>query len=144
MAVNFNSDLFLRKVTPRIVPKGWGKEIIFAAQYPSMKGLGGGYCGKILSFEKVGAEGSMHFHALKHETFYIHSGRFKLKYIKTYNAEEVEIEVKAGDVVVIPPNNPHKVICLEVGEIFEASTADYADDSYRVQKGDSQNSEKRA
>jgi mannose-6-phosphate isomerase-like protein (cupin superfamily) len=121
---------------PRIIQKGWGKEIIFTP--PSTMFHYFQYCGKILSFEKVGAEGSMHFHAKKHETFYIHSGRFKLKYILTTTAEEKEVELTAGDVVVIPPNNPHKVICLEVGEIFESSTTDWREDSYRVQKGDSQ------
>jgi mannose-6-phosphate isomerase-like protein (cupin superfamily) len=122
---------------PSIVKKGWGKEIIFASKWPDGGG-DKGYAGKILSFEKVGAEGSMHFHALKHETFYIHSGVFKLKYINTLTADEKEFHLKAGDVVTIPPNHPHKVICLEIGEIFEASTADSPSDSYRVQKGDSQ------
>jgi mannose-6-phosphate isomerase-like protein (cupin superfamily) len=128
------------KINPTIVPKGWGKEIIFTTEAPTtQKGrFAIGYTGKILSFEKVGAEGSMHFHAFKHETFYIHSGRFLFKYILTRNAEEQEWELVKGNVVVIPPNNPHKIVCLEVGEIFESSTADWASDSYRVQKGDSQ------
>jgi mannose-6-phosphate isomerase-like protein (cupin superfamily) len=133
---------------PTIVPKGWGKEIIFTKLHkPSWETLTyppleeePDYCGKILCFERVGAEGSMHFHVKKHETFYIHSGKFKLKYIDTMIADEHEIELVAGDVVVIPPHNPHKVVCLEVGEIFESSTTDYSDDSYRVQKGDSQKS----
>lgn len=119
----------------RIVKKGWGKEIIFTPA-----SLNSDYCGKILSFEKVGAEGSMHYHAQKHETFYIHSGKFILRYINPQNAEEFEEELTRGDVVIIPPNNPHKIVCLEVGEIFEASTKDLLTDSYRVQKGDSQKS----
>lgn len=132
---------------PTLVKKGWGKEIVFTKLYAPPENLLHGvnlreeepdYCGKILSFEKVGAEGSMHFHSKKHETFFVKSGKFKFKYIDTKVAGEHEKILLAGDVVVIPPNNPHQVVCLEVGEIFESSTTDFADDSYRVQKGDSQ------
>ena len=48
------------------VPKGWGYEKWIVNNEK--------YCGKLLFFEK-GKKCSWHYHKLKHETFYLHSGR---------------------------------------------------------------------
>lgn len=111
------------------VNKGWGYEIIFANT--SL------YCGKILHFN-AGKKSSMHFHAKKTETFYIHNGEFIIRKINTNNAEKKEIKLTAGMSLEIPLFTPHQIEAITEGDIFEASTHDDPLDSYRVEKGASQ------
>lgn len=111
------------------VQKGWGFENIFVNNEK--------YCGKILHFYK-GGKFSMHFHLIKEETWYVSSGKFLFRSIDTSNAEMKERELKIGDVVTNKIGQPHQLICLEEGEIFEVSTQHFDYDSYRVMKGDSQ------
>lgn len=127
----------------RDVPKGWGKEVhitnhivLPGEQFPI------GYSGKLLVYDRKGAVSSMHFHTVKHETFYILKGEFIVWYYDPDNADikhEITLE---GDKVEIPPNNPHQVICKgNNGIIIEFASSDYAWDNYRIAKGDSQTKE---
>ena len=118
-----------KKQTPQIVPKGWGHEVIFVNNDK--------YCGKILHFN-TGGRFSMHYHLKKQETWYVASGRFQFKYIDTRNADILETTLNVGDSVTNQLGEPHQIICLEEGDIFEVSTTHYDSDSYRVMKGDSQ------
>jgi mannose-6-phosphate isomerase-like protein (cupin superfamily) len=111
------------------VPKAWGEEIILHN--------GEDYCGKLLRFRKDG-KFSMHFHSKKTETWYVNKGSFELITIDTRIAAKHHISLLKGDIVHVEPNTPHQLIALEEGEIFEASTPHYEDDSYRIEKGDSQ------
>src|ERR1035437_2574077 len=111
------------------VPKAWGEEIILHN--------GEDYCGKLLRFRK-GGKFSLHFHSKKTETFYINKGIFELITIDTRTANRHHINLVEGDIVHIEPNTPHQLEAFEEGEIFEVSTPDYDDDSYRIEKGDSQ------
>lgn len=111
------------------VEKGWGHELIWATNDR--------YCGKLLKFNKD-AKFSMHFHAVKDETWYILSGKFLIKFIETTDASVHEVELAEGDVWHNRPLLPHQVICLEEGIIIEVSTPDSVEDNYRVGKGDSQ------
>jgi mannose-6-phosphate isomerase-like protein (cupin superfamily) len=122
-------SMFTKKNTSEKVEKGWGHEIIFVNNQK--------YCGKILHFNK-GAKFSMHFHILKQETWFISSGKFILKWIDTTNANIIEEELNIGHVVTNLIGEPHQIICLEEGDIFEVSTQHFDNDSYRVFKGDSQ------
>ena len=116
-----------------VVQKGWGYELIWATNDK--------YCGKIMFFEKVNAKFSMHFHREKDETWFVNSGRFKVRWIDTSNAECYEKELKEGDVWHNPPLQPHQLICLQAGSsITEVSTADSVEDNYRISPGDSQQS----
>lgn len=119
----------MEKGKKEIVQKGWGHEEIWASTY--------GYAAKILHF-KQGAKFSMHMHKVKDETWYVLSGTFRLLIINTKNAKQEEIILNAGDVWRNTPMMPHQLICLEEGKIIEASTADSAEDNYRVMPGDSQ------
>jgi quercetin dioxygenase-like cupin family protein len=113
------------------INKGWGKEVVFA-RHPD-------YCGKLLCFDKSGNKGSMHFHALKDETWYVQQGSFIVRYIQTDTASVKEAILNTGDVWHNRPFSPHQLEALEDDSIiFEASTHDDADDSYRVFPGDSQ------
>ncbi len=95
------------------------------------------YCGKILHFRE-GGKFSMHFHLKKHETWYVSKGRFVLRTIDPINAEKFEYRIGCGEAVEIPQGHPHQLIALEESEIFEVSTQHFEDDSYRIEKGDSQ------
>ena len=73
--INSNS-LLTKKEEVQIVPKGWGKEIIFVNNDE--------YCGKLLCFDK-GKKFSMHYHLKKKETWYVSKGTFLLLWIETTN-----------------------------------------------------------
>jgi mannose-6-phosphate isomerase-like protein (cupin superfamily) len=111
------------------VEKGWGHELIWVSNDK--------YCGKIMHFNK-GARFSMHFHSHKEETWYVLSGQFIVEYIDTSNASQHSVELFAGDVWHNPPLTPHRLICVEEGDIIEVSTPDSVEDNYRVLPGDSQ------
>lgn len=113
----------------QIVEKGWGQERIWADQE--------GYCGKFMDFNE-GARFSMHFHAVKDETWYVLSGVFKVVCIDTSNSREHERILNVGDVWRNRPLLPHQLVCLQAGTIIEVSTKDTVEDNYRVRPGDSQ------
>jgi mannose-6-phosphate isomerase-like protein (cupin superfamily) len=112
-----------------VVLKNWGKEIILHNDSD--------YCGKILRF-KDGAKFSMHFHLKKHEIFFVIKGEFLFKFIDTDDATHHEKRIGKGSVIEINRGDPHQIIALTEGEILEISTQHFDDDSYRIEKGDSQ------
>jgi len=111
------------------VEKGWGHERIWATNDK--------YCGKLLNF-KTGSKFSMHFHAEKEETWYVLSGKFKVRTINTQNAKQMELMIGEGMTWHNMPLVPHQLECIEEGVIIEVSTADSVEDNYRVMPGDSQ------
>lgn len=118
-----------KKMSPTVVKKGWGHEVVFANNDL--------YCGKILHFN-TGSKFSMHYHMRKKESWYVSTGRFLFKYIDTRNADIIELELAPGDAITNEVGEPHQVICVEEGDIFEVSTQHLDTDSYRIMKGDSQ------
>jgi|WetSurMetagenome_2_1015567.scaffolds.fasta_scaffold546919_2 hypothetical protein len=120
------------------VLKGWGKEIqIVNHTEPDHFPLG--YSGKILVYSKRSAKSSMHYHVVKHETFFVLQGGFTLLY---YNPDTAELKRELlieRSVVDIPPYNPHQLVCnSDEGRIIEFASTDYNWDNYRIGKGDSQ------
>lgn len=113
------------------VKKGWGHELIWATNDK--------YCGKLMHFDQ-GAKFSMHFHAVKDETWYVLGGEFIVRYINTDNASITEKRLMHGDVWHNPPLLPHQLECVKSGTIIEVSTPDSVEDNYRVLPGDSQKS----
>ena len=111
------------------VPKGWGEEIIIENNEM--------YCGKILKFKK-GCKFSMHYHLIKDETWYVQEGKFRYRWIDTETAEIKEEILYEGDIVRQRVGQPHQLIALTDGVVFEVSTQHFDEDSYRVFKGDSQ------
>tara|TARA_R110002153_G_scaffold116179_2_gene259838 strand:- start:961 stop:1371 length:411 start_codon:yes stop_codon:yes gene_type:complete len=111
------------------VPKGWGHEIIFENNNK--------YCGKLLVF-KAGCKFSMHYHMIKDEAWYVQEGEFLYRWIDTKTAEIVEQYLREGDSVRQRPGQPHQLVAITEGTIFEVSTEHIDEDSYRVWKGDSQ------
>ena len=122
------------KIKPKVcegckVPKGWGEELIIENNEM--------YCGKLLIFKK-GCRFSMHYHLIKDETWYVDKGEFIYRWIDTESAETVEQKLKPGDVVRQRVGQPHQLIALTDGTVFEVSTQHFDEDSYRVVKGDTQ------
>ena len=122
------------KIKPKVcegckVPKGWGEEIIIENNEM--------YCGKLLKFKK-GCKFSMHYHLIKDETWYVDKGEFIYRWIDTETAETIEQKLKPGDVVRQRVGQPHQLIALTDGVVFEVSTQHFDEDSYRVVKGDTQ------
>lgn len=111
------------------VEKGWGSEQIWATNDQ--------YCGKLMHFN-TGAQFSMHFHAVKDESWYVLSGRFIVRWINTDDASVSERELDPGNTWRNMPLVPHQLVCLEAGTIIEVSTPDSVEDNYRVKPGDSQ------
>ena len=111
------------------IEKGWGSEEIWATNDK--------YCGKLMHFN-AGAKFSMHFHAVKDETWYVLSGKFEVKYILTQDASQRIKILEKGATWRNLPLEPHQLVCLEAGTIIEVSTADSVEDNYRVAPGDSQ------
>ena len=112
-----------------IVEKGWGSEEIWATNDL--------YCGKLLKFNN-GAKFSMHFHAVKDETWYVLDGQFSVHYIDTADATVHVAELNPGDTWHNKPLLPHQLVCVAAGTIIEVSTPDSVEDNYRVLPGDSQ------
>ena len=120
------------KIKPKVcegckVPKGWGEEIIIENNEM--------YCGKLLKFKK-GCKFSMHYHLIKDETWYVNEGEFIYRWIDTELAETIEQKLKVGDVVRQRVGQPHQLIALTDGVVFEVSSQHFDEDSYRVVKGD--------
>lgn len=107
------------------VEKGWGYELWIHNDEK--------YCGKLLFFVK-GKKCSLHYHKLKHETFYVQSGSLKCKFID--NDIEENIVLNAGDSKEIYQGLIHQMEALEDTVMFEFSTQHFDEDSYRIEKGD--------
>lgn len=91
------------------------------------------YCGKLLWFNQ-GHKLSLHYHRVKDETFYLQSGRLKVR-LRYQDGQDEIIEMLPGDSLHIPPGLMHQMEGLEDSELFEFSTQHADDDSYRVEKG---------
>jgi mannose-6-phosphate isomerase-like protein (cupin superfamily) len=115
-----------KKLPVEIVPKGWGKEIIFVNNDE--------YCGKLLCFEKD-KKFSMHYHIQKKETWYVSKGSFILIWVETNTGTTHTEYLTVGDVITNERGEPHQLIALEDAEVFEVSTKHYDEDSFRMWKG---------
>src|SRR5271157_3871737 len=71
-----------------IEPKGWGREV-WIANNPL-------YCGKILEIRR-GKRCSLHYHKLKTESFFLRTGRLRIRIKQTPREETIEeFEMEAG------------------------------------------------
>ena len=108
--------------------KGWGHEIWLVNCDK--------YCGKILHFNQ-GKKCSWHYHKLKHETFYLHSGKLLIAYGDSDDLIEAATKILSpGDSMTIYPGLRHQMTALEDSDLLEISTQHFDEDSYRVLKGD--------
>jgi len=111
-----------------IEPKGWGREVWIANNHL--------YCGKILEIRK-GKRCSLHYHKLKTESFYLRTGRLKVRVKESPDSITIEeFELVAGDCMDVPPGLVHQMEALEDAELFEFSTEHFDTDSHRLVRGD--------
>lgn len=126
---------------PRVIPKGWGREIIIASQ-PCLSEHGESSCGmsgKILEYDKAGGKSSMHFHIQKSEYFYVLQGSFILRTIHPGTAIEYSDKIATGEIIYLSRGTCHQIEALEdLSKIIEIATHDNAWDSVRIRPGDSQ------
>ncbi len=112
----------------KFVPKGWGFEkwIVNCEEY----------CGKLLYFVKD-KRCSWHYHKLKDEVFYVHSGKLLVKYSEGDDINGAYQKILTqGNNFHVYRGLRHQMIALEDTEMFEFSTQHSDDDSYRIIKGD--------
>jgi len=112
---------------PKKVKKEWGYEIWLANNKEE------NYCGKIL-YIKSGFSSSMHYHAEKHETFYILEGGLRVETIDTETAKRNTRVLKEGDTLEIQRFLPHQLSPVGNSDVtfIEVSTFHKDSDSYRV------------
>lgn len=122
--------------TIKFVKKGWGFEKWIHNDEM--------YCGKLLFFE-TGRRCSLHYHKLKHETFYLQSGIMECRFFDISLMDDPAFDwrdiptvaLHAGDVKEIPPGLVHQMIAVGgPAELFEFSTQHFDTDSYRIVVGD--------
>jgi len=117
-----------RSLEIKFVPKGWGFEKWIVNNEE--------YCGKLLYFVK-GRKCSWHYHKLKDEVFYVHSGKLLVKFSEGDSLESAdEVMLLPGDNFHVHRGLRHRMIAIEDTELFEFSTQHLDEDSYRIEKGD--------
>ena len=93
---------------------------------------------------------SIHYHLLKEEHFFLHSGLIEVWWTdrKDFDNLKKEIETLGKEKVLnltillpkesfhVPQQRVHQILALENSNIYEFSTTDYSEDSYRLIKGD--------
>lgn len=120
------------------VPKGWGYELWLVNKKE--------YCGKLLYFIKD-RHCSFHYHKIKDETFYVHSGRLNVEWSMDNDLPQVlkladlphdrgVVVLEPGDTFHVPVGMRHRMTGLTDTVMFEFSTQHFDEDSYRVIKGD--------
>lgn len=112
----------------KFVSKGWGFEKWITNNEK--------YCGKLLYFVK-GKKCSWHYHEIKDEVFYIHSGKLLVKFSYEDDLEKSsEIVLECGDSFHVKPGLRHQMFAITDTQMFEFSTQHFDEDSYRIEKGD--------
>ena len=116
------------QINTKTVHKDWGSELWLANNKEH------DYCGKILTINP-GFSTSLHFHANKHETFYILEGELEIVTVDTETTQESIYCLMAGDSFEINPLIPHRLCATgEPVKFIEISTFHEDSDSYRVIK----------
>lgn len=109
------------------VPKEWGYEK-WIVNKPE-------YCGKLLKLDS-GKFTSWHFHKLKDEVLFLHTGSLK---ILASNDDDInlaeEVTLSPGEAFHVYRGLRHRIIALKDSEMFEFSTQHFDEDSHRILKG---------
>lgn len=103
--------------------KSWGyEEILHNGEY---------CCKKLVYTEHIAS--SMHYHATKHETFVVGAGSFVIETSSEPRKHTTQSRLAVqGSFVVLPPGMTHRVRCVEIGFLVEASTHDDPLDCVRL------------
>jgi len=111
---------------PKLVDKTWGHEAWLANNEQE------DYCGKILHID-ANQSTSMHYHLLKHETFYVLEGTLRLELLDGQTAISNQVVLGVGETYEINRGQAHRLIARDDAvKIVEISTFHEDNDSYRV------------
>ena len=102
----------------RIVPKPWGREIIFAENER--------YAGKILEIEP-GHSLSLQYHERKDETIYVAEGELELTIGAAGGGELRRETLRAGESYRILPGTRHRMRAERFCRLFEVSSPELDD-----------------
>jgi mannose-6-phosphate isomerase len=117
-------------VVGKKVSKGDGYEVLIANTEK--------YCSKVHHLAR-GAELTLKYHIRKTKSWYVASGQFDYKWIDTSNANMKSRILNVGDIVTIEIGQPHHLICLKDGDVFESGTPEINNDSYYLLKESANN-----
>jgi quercetin dioxygenase-like cupin family protein len=106
------------RVTPRLVPKPWGHEVIWAHTER--------YVGKILHI-KAGHQLSVQYHERKDETVYLLSGELRYWVRLPGDTALRDQQLKPGDAFRITPGTIHYMEAVTDCDVLEASTPELDD-----------------
>jgi mannose-6-phosphate isomerase-like protein (cupin superfamily) len=107
--------------------KGWGHELWLVNK---------DYCGKLLHFDQ-GKKCSWHYHQLKDEVFFLHSGRLLIRFSHGDNLDNAaSVVLLPGMSFAVPVGLRHQMEALEDSDLFEFSSHHDEADSIRLVKGD--------
>jgi mannose-6-phosphate isomerase-like protein (cupin superfamily) len=110
----------------KFVEKSWGSEE-WIVNSPK-------YCGKLLRINKDKST-SWHYHKLKDEVMYVHTGKVKIKHGRKEDINHfcnIEVTLWPGESFHIPTGLIHQITALEDTELFEFSTEHFDEDSIRI------------
>ena len=111
----------------RHIPKSWGYEK-WIVNKPE-------YCGKLLKLS-AGKYTSLHFHKLKDEVLFLHSGSLRVLASSDDNISNAEeVIMVPGDAFHVYRELRHRIIAIEDSELFEFSTQHFDHDSHRLLQG---------
>tara|TARA_E500000178_G_C16919551_1_gene706532 strand:- start:38 stop:424 length:387 start_codon:yes stop_codon:yes gene_type:complete len=109
----------------------WGYELVWASSK--------NYCGKILVFEKRGATTPMWIHKERRKSWFVNSGKFKLKFIDVKTGLERIVDLDEGRNVDISEMSPHQLECIHPNSvIFEVGTPHWDTDDFKLSPNSSQ------
>lgn len=103
---------------PRVVPKPWGYEEIFAL-------VEGKYCGKVLHV-RTGHALSLQYHRQKDEVISVFSGTARVLVGPTVD-QLSEVVLRAGEGLHLPPGVIHRIAAVTDLVMLEASTTELDD-----------------
>lgn len=103
------------------------------------------YCGKLLYLVK-NKHTSLHYHKIKDETLYVHSGKLKIYCSEKINDVKKimlsssinpfenmnQITLNAGDAIRIFPMHVHQIYAVEDTKLYEFSNAYDVDDVMKI------------
>lgn len=119
-----------------VVEKVWGSETVIVNRRRAAEG----FCGKLMKL-RTGYRCSLHFHAVKDETFlvvrglmFVELGREGLARMDADNRSHMrQMVLGVGESVDVPPGTLHRFTGMTECEFVEFSTLDAPEDSFRVE-----------
>jgi mannose-6-phosphate isomerase len=102
---------------PRLVPKPWGHELIWAVTDR--------YCGKVIAIN-AGHRLSLQRHERKDESVYVLSGRLRL-HLEDDDGVVKVLDLGPGESRHVPPHRIHRFEAHEPVELIEVSTPELDD-----------------